>query len=114
MFKGKLVRDRIPEIISQQENRTPITCFLDSAAYREALEDKLAEETNEFLQSGHVEELVDILEVIYALAALGRISPAQLEEMRLGKREQRGGFDRRLFLVEVATEMLSADQLGQS
>ncbi|HEX3961319.1 MAG TPA: nucleoside triphosphate pyrophosphohydrolase, partial [Trebonia sp.] len=49
----------------------------------------------EFAASGEVEELADVLEVIYALAALSGLDAAQLEKLRAAKADERGGFTRR-------------------
>ncbi|MCY0932159.1 nucleoside triphosphate pyrophosphohydrolase [Streptomyces sp. H27-H1] len=42
------------------------------------------------------EELADILEVAYALAADLGVSPEQLENIRAAKASQRGGFTKRI------------------
>ena len=97
MSNGKLVRDRIPEII-REDGGDPRTRRLDDEAFREALCAKLAEETSEFLDARTAEELADILEVVYALADQAGLTPDALDAMRLEKRAARGGFDRRLFL----------------
>ena len=97
MREGKLVRDRIPEIM-RDAGGSPRVKELDDAAYHAALRSKLLEETHEFLDSGRSEELADILEVVYALALSEHLTPAELEAMRQKKRSERGGFDRRLFL----------------
>lgn len=97
MEDGKLVRDKIPEII-REAGGSPNVRELDDTAYREALREKLLEETREFLDSGRPEELADILEVVYALALSDHLTPFELGEMRQKKRSARGGFDRRLFL----------------
>ena len=100
MRHNKLVRDRIPEIISEHGER-PATRILDNVEYKQELKRKLHEEIEEFGQSDSIEELADILEVIYALAAIQKISVEQLEAIRQGKRKERGGFDRRIFLIET-------------
>jgi len=97
MSNGKLIRDRIPEII-REAGGDPRTRTLDDEAFREALCAKLAEETNEFLEARTAEELADVLEVVYALAEQAGLTPDALEAIRLEKRAARGGFDRRLFL----------------
>lgn len=96
----KLVRDRIPEII-RAAGGEPNVSVLDEAAFLAALREKLIEETGEFLESGDVSELADILEVVYALAQLEGLSTADLEALRLAKRAKRGGFEQRLFLESV-------------
>ena len=68
---NKLVRDKIPHIItsSGKECRTR---FLDPEEYKQELRTKLQEEADEYMSSGSdqeaLEELVDMLEVIRALA----------------------------------------------
>jgi len=100
MKHNKLVRDKIPEIIAEHGER-PVTRILDDVEYKQELKKKLHEEVEEFDRSESIEELVDVLEVVYALAATQKISPEQLEAMRQEKRKERGGFDRRIFLIET-------------
>ena len=63
----KLVRDKIPQII-EASGKTPITRILDREEYMTCLETKLDEEVCEFHESKAMEELADILEVVYAPA----------------------------------------------
>jgi predicted house-cleaning noncanonical NTP pyrophosphatase (MazG superfamily) len=100
MKHNKLVRDKIPEIIEKRGDR-PVTRTLGTDAYRQELRRKLQEEVAEFCESGEVEELADILEVVVALAAVEEVSQFQLEEMRKRKRRERGGFDQRVFLIKT-------------
>ena len=102
MKHNKLVRDGIPEMIKRGGEK-PVIRTLDAGTYRRELKQKLHEEIREFVESGRVEELVDILEVVYALARFEGVRPFQLEEMRERKRQERGGFDRRVFLVETCS-----------
>jgi predicted house-cleaning noncanonical NTP pyrophosphatase (MazG superfamily) len=95
-----LVRDKIPDIITRHGNKAIIK-ILGIDMYKAELRKKLQEEVAEFYESGKIEELVDILEVVYALAAAEGISRSQLEKMRREKRKERGGFDRRIFLIET-------------
>lgn len=87
----KLVRDRIPELFGGHSRP------LDETEYRHALREKLQEEVAEYLESGELLELADILEVVYALAKLEGVSAAELEQRRAAKAEERGGFERRLW-----------------
>ncbi|TCL53259.1 hypothetical protein EDD69_101267 [Thermolongibacillus altinsuensis] len=48
-----------------------------------------------------IEELADVLEVIYALAEYHGVSLEKLEEVRAQKAEKRGGFKEKIFLIEV-------------
>ena len=64
---NKLVRDRIPEII-QDSGKTCEIEVLDDKTYLEMLDEKLTEELNEYCESHNIEELADLLEVVYATA----------------------------------------------
>ena len=100
---NKLVRDRIPEII---KNAGKIAEYevLSQADYAKMLETKLDEETAEYHASKNVEELADILEVLYALAESSGCSADELERLRARKAQERGGFKKRLFLKKVIEE----------
>jgi len=106
---NKLVRDKIPDLIVGHGGK-PVTRILDVDAYRWELRRKLQEEVAEFGASGEVEELADVLEVVYALAAAEGVSQFQLEEKRKRKRGERGGFDRRILLIETVSDSRSRVQ----
>ncbi len=97
---NKLVRDEIPEII-KKSGLSCKTSTLEPEAYLDALDQKLQEETTEYLQSNSSEELADILEVVYAIAEARGCPKEQLEALRLKKRQARGGFEKRIFLIEA-------------
>ena len=88
---NKLVRDRIPEIISAR-GAVCETEILSEADYLTHLEIKLGE------------ELADLLEVIYACAAARGYSTAELEALRKDKADKRGGFEKRILLKSVTEE----------
>jgi len=92
---SKLVRDRIPEII-RATGAVPRMRVATREEFAGLLQEKLTEEVGEFLDSGSPEELADVLEVLFALAAQMGISRAQLEEIRQAKAADRGGFGQRL------------------
>ncbi len=100
MKYNKLVRDKIDSII-KGDNKIPLTRIADNKEFFIKLKEKLREEVNEFQQSSEVEELADILEVVYALANHQGISIEELNQIRIKKAEQRGLFTRRLILEEV-------------
>ncbi|MEU6219074.1 nucleoside triphosphate pyrophosphohydrolase [Streptomyces sp. NPDC047022] len=95
---GKLVRDRIPQII-REDGAEPVTYIAGSEEYRNRLRDKLGEEVAEFLEADDAkapEELADVLEVVHALAADLGVDAGQLEKIREVKASQRGGFADRI------------------
>jgi predicted house-cleaning noncanonical NTP pyrophosphatase (MazG superfamily) len=93
----KLVRDRIPEIIYANGE---IACLsiVDDGAYHILLRRKLEEEVHEYLESESVEELADILEVLYALASCNGLNEDELERLRQAKADDRGRFLERIVL----------------
>ena len=97
---NKLVRDRIPEIIEEDGNSAK-TKILTDEEYIAELDKKLIEEMNEYLESGSLEELADLTEVIRAVSLARGYSLDELEKVRLSKAEKRGGFEKKIFLVEV-------------
>lgn len=64
--------------------------------YREALVKKLLEEAHEFAETPTEEELADVLEVALALKTLPEY--ASVEMVRKTKKEERGGFEKRIIL----------------
>lgn len=100
MRYNKLVRDRIPQICRNQ-GQMPIARTLSESEFVVELKRKLQEEVSEFIEHSHPAELVDILEVVCALAAVYGVAKEQLEDMRLRKAEARGGFEDRVYLYRV-------------
>lgn len=101
---NKLVRDEIINII-QSSGKTCRSRILDEAEYEKQLNTKLKEELEEYLKSGNseeaLEELADVLEVIRALAKVHGADWDKLESIRVKKAEARGGFEKRVFLIDV-------------
>ena len=97
---NKLVRDKIPEIIEASGNSFK-TRILSEEEYIKMLDDKLNEECAEYQADKNIEELADMLEVIYAIAKTKGASIEKLEKVRLEKSEKRGGFDGRILLIET-------------
>ncbi|MGA9401833.1 nucleoside triphosphate pyrophosphohydrolase [Haladaptatus sp.] len=96
----KLVRDRIPVIIEENDER-PVTHIADEGEYERRLAEKLDEEVTEFHESGESAELADVLEVVYALADSNGLTRAELERIRAEKADERGGFTDGVVLERV-------------
>ncbi len=94
-MRGKLVRDRIPEIILQA-GLIPVIETASPEDYGRYVRAKLEEELEEYLSSGDVTEVADLVEVCFAAAALHGVGPDELLAIARDKRQQRGGFDDRL------------------
>ena len=100
---NKLVRDRIPEIIEKSGNKCT-TKTLSDEEYIEMLDKKLNEELTEYHKDKNIEELADLLEVIYAATEARGYTINQLEEIRLKKQVERGSFKEKILLKEVIEE----------
>lgn len=92
---NKLVRNKIPEYLDSKgisyEKR-----IANTEEYREELIKKLDEEIKEFMEAKNTEELADIIEVIEALKKLPEFS--NVEEIRIQKLQDRGGFEKQIIL----------------
>jgi predicted house-cleaning noncanonical NTP pyrophosphatase (MazG superfamily) len=105
---GKLVRDKIPEII-EASGRTPLFYETSGHNYWEFLIDKLLEEAREASEhtpykkgrAGIESELADVLEVLYALCDNLDVPFASIQEARLQKKMERGGFSKGYILTGV-------------
>ncbi|MBD8068802.1 nucleoside triphosphate pyrophosphohydrolase [Bacillus sp. PS06] len=104
---NKLVRDRIPEIIGKT-GKTFTTRILSNDEYMEELRKKTYEELEEYMNTtdrdSALEELADVLEILHALAEGHGSSIDEVERIRKEKAESRGGFNEKIFLIEVEDE----------
>lgn len=96
----KLVRDQIPAIIEGQ-GKTCVVEVLSGEDYLRMVDAKLDEELAEYHKDQNLEELADLLEVLFAAAEARGYTREQLEAARAEKAAERGGFARRLLLKEV-------------
>lgn len=97
---SKLVRDRIPEII-KASGKACVIEFLSDDEYLRMIDAKLDEELAEYHKEQNVEELADLLEVIYAAAKARGYTLEQLEIVRAEKASKRGTFEKKILLKEV-------------
>ena len=99
-YFNKLVRDRIPEIIESSGN-TCVTEILSDEDYLRMIDAKLDEELAEYHKDQNIEELADLMEVIYAAAIARGYTLEQLELVRAEKAAKRGAFAKKILLKEV-------------
>ncbi|MFA9558604.1 phosphoribosyl-ATP pyrophosphohydrolase [Evansella sp. AB-rgal1] len=101
---NKLVRDRIPEIIRKNGTYCSVR-RLDGLEFEREAQKKLKEEISEYLDADNaeqaVEELADLLELIYCLSEHHGYSKEELEAIREDKADRRGSFHERWFLEQV-------------
>ena len=94
---NKLVRDKIPEIIKEKGDLAE-TRELSDLEYLKELNKKLKEEVVEYLEDNNVEELADIVEVIYGILNAKNVSLDEFEKIRKDKVDKRGAFNKKIFL----------------
>ena len=97
---NKAIRDKIPEIIADSGKKYNLK-QLDDEPFLAELEKKLIEEVNEYAESKDVEELADLVEVIYRISELKGVNSDELDKIRKDKAEKRGKFDSNLFLIDA-------------
>ena len=97
---NKLVRDRIPEIIEAGGGQCR-TAILSDDEYLAMLDAKLDEELAEYHKDQNIEELADLLEVIRAATIARGYTLEELEAVRAKKAEKRGGFKKKILLIET-------------
>ncbi len=94
----KLFRDKILKDMQECEVHFDLET-LDGDKYIMALKDKLVEEANEVLVVADddelVEELADVMEVIYALLAAKDITMDKILQYAKNKKNKKGGFEGR-------------------
>lgn len=100
---NKLVRDNIPQIINDSGQKCDIK-ILEDNQYIFRLNEKLYEEIDEYKEAVGdeiVDELADVMEIIFAIAEHHGISIIDLNKTREEKKNERGGFKEKIFLEKV-------------
>ena len=101
---NKLVRDKIPEVIEKDGDECKYE-QLDEEEYRSMLREKFIEEAKELIaaegEDEIINELSDFLELIEAVQDLEQISSDDVINKKAQKREERGGFTKRIKLISV-------------
>lgn len=100
---NKLIRDRIPEII-ESSGKKAIVEKVQGEELLNLLNKKLQEELNEYKESGEVEELADLVEVVQAILDYKNVTLEEFNKIRETKNEFRGSFKEGLLLIEVVEE----------
>lgn len=96
----KLVRDRIPEIIESSGNKCEIEVVSDDVAL-EYLYKKLNEEVSELLEDKNLDEIADVMEVLFAIGSKYGYSEEDILNRRNEKRDSRGGFEDNFILKKT-------------
>lgn len=97
---NKLVQNMSPEII-EVSGKTCETEILSDEKFRRMLDKNLDEELAEYRQEQNIEELADLLEVLYATAKARGYLVDELNHVRIETQKARGGFDKKILLMSV-------------
>lgn len=97
---NKLVRDKIIDIIALEGRKTSYK-ILNNEEYRKELNKKLQEEVNEYIEDNTIEELADIVEVIYSILNSMNVSIKDFEKIRISKQKKRGAFNKKIYLEKA-------------
>ena len=100
---NKLIRDRIPEII-EKSGKKAIVKKVEGDQLLELLNKKLFEELDEYNESGEIEELADLLEVVQAILEYKEITTDEFNKIKENKNISKGRFKEGLLLIEVVEE----------
>ena len=93
----KLVRDRIPEIIENSGNYCGVEVVSDEVAL-EYLYKKLQEEVDELVEDKNLEEIADVVEVLFAIGGKYGYSEEDILNRRNEKKVKSGGFEDNIVL----------------
>jgi len=103
---NKLVRDKIPEIMKNKKQNPKTVIIKNDSEYLSALNKKLIEEVNEYLESSSKDnsentkyEIADILEVIEAICKLKKYNADTIKDYKLKKKKEKGSFEKRILLL---------------
>ena len=99
---GKLVRDKIPEVI-QNDGRTAVVRIATDEECWTALCGKLFEEIKEFTENPSREEYANLKEVMSAIREFKGWFIHDTDSIRFANRSARGGFDQR-FILDSASD----------
>ncbi|WP_421377998.1 phosphoribosyl-ATP pyrophosphohydrolase [Bacillus salacetis] len=101
---NKLVRDKIPEII-ESNGKKFTTRILSNEEYITELKNKSFEELEEYrnaiTREEALEELADLMEIVHAFARSHGTNLEEVEEIRRNRAEDHGGFNEKIFLIDV-------------
>lgn len=96
----KLVRDNIPKIIEDSGNHCEVEIVDDNTAL-EYLYKKLQEEVDELLSDKNLEEIADVIEVLFAIGKKYGYDENDILNKRVEKKSKSGGFEKNIILKKT-------------
>ena len=83
-----------------------VTYILSEEDYLAELDRKLMEEVDEYIKDKNLDEMADVLEVLYAICNARGYTIEELEAKRKEKAESRGSFKEKIFLEYVEEQII--------
>ncbi|MFW9909319.1 MAG: hypothetical protein ACFFEF_12150 [Candidatus Thorarchaeota archaeon] len=93
MVREKLVRDGIPDLI-RSSGEEPNVRIAKGEELDRFFRAKIVEEANELLETGSMDEVVDLIETLEAFMKFRKADDGLVEMQRHAKKLARGGFDK--------------------
>lgn len=101
---NKLIRDNMIEFQTKQ-GVVLHERILDTAEFNQRIHEKLIEEAHEVIEARTrqdlIEELADLTEVMHAIMTHHKILLTEVEQTRLKKHAERGGFEKKIFSTTI-------------
>ncbi|MFF5994969.1 nucleoside triphosphate pyrophosphohydrolase [Lysinibacillus sp. KU-BSD001] len=102
---NKLVRDKVPSLVTKDGGSYSLK-LLSPLEHQHEITKKMYEELDEYhaaqSKDEAIEELVDMVELIYAAIKLHDVSPEDFEAIRLEKKKKKGGFEKGIYLNSIS------------
>ena len=102
---NKLVRDKVPSLVTKDGGSYTLK-LLSPLEHQHEITKKMYEELDEYhaatSKEEAVEELADMVELIYAAVKLHDLSIEQFETIRLDKKKKKGGFEKGIYLNNIS------------
>lgn len=106
VFHRKLIRDKIPQVIEAVGDKYEVR-IMGKREYEKELKKKLVEEAKELNETPKeklLNEMADVLELLKSISEFYKINFKLVEEKQVQKRQERGGFKKRIFLIWSSQE----------
>lgn len=97
---NQLVRDKVPAIL-KEKGSVPHTRKITEEEYISELEISLEEYSARYMETGGINELCDIVELVTAIAKFKGLSVAEFEKKLKDRRAKYGSFDKRTYITSV-------------
>ena len=102
---NKLVRDKVPSLVTKDGGSYSLK-LLSPLEHQHEITKKLYEELDEYHKAGSkeaaVEELVDMVELIYSALKLHDVPIEEFEQIRKEKKKLKGSFEKGIFLHNIS------------